>query len=175
MDGRFIAFWTLDPKTNGDIWVLPLEGDRKPFPLLHTEFSEKDPKFSPNGKWIAYSSDESGRGEIYVQSFPDLNNRKQVSTAGGANPEWRRDGRELFYLAADGNLMSVEVKTDGVFEASIPKSLFRIKSPRVATQNYEKLYTVTPDGERFLVRSAVSQEDPLTINVLTNWEKGLKQ
>lgn len=175
MDGRFIAFWTLDPKTNSDIWILPLEGDRKPIPLLHSEFNEVEARFSPNGKWIASSSDESGRHEIYVQSFPDKNNRKRVSNSGGTNPVWRRDGRELFYLAADGNLMSVEVKSAGLFEVGKIIPLFQTKSPRVANQNFEKLYTVTPDGQRFLVRSREEQENPLAITVVVNWAAVLEK
>jgi Tol biopolymer transport system component len=95
-DGRFLLYRSSDPTMGWDLWALPLEGDRKPFPVVQTRFSERDPQFSPDGKWIAYQSDESGRHEIYVQPFAGQGGKSQVSTEGGAQVRWRRDGRELF-------------------------------------------------------------------------------
>src|SRR5450755_695915 len=100
-DGRYIIEGVSDPKTKGDIWVLPLFGDRKPFPYLQTDFSENDGKLSPNGQWLAYFSDETGRFEVYVQTFPTPGGKWQVSTNGGALPVWSRDGKELFFSGLD--------------------------------------------------------------------------
>jgi len=134
-DGRFLLYTaTRGPKTTKDkIWVLPLEGDKKPFPFLRTDFNEEDGQFSPDGHWIAYSSDESGRQEIYVSPFsPNPNGTASaargkwlISTGGGVEPQWRGDGRELYYLAPDGKLMAVDVTTKPVFQAGAPKSLFQ--------------------------------------------------
>ncbi len=100
-DGRFILYQNLDPKTNWDLWVLPLSGEQKPFPFLETDFDERQGRFSPDGKWIAYTSNASGEWQVYVQSFPASGGKWQVSTNGGAQPQWRRDGKELFYLSPD--------------------------------------------------------------------------
>lgn len=175
LDGRFILYENRDPKTKADLWVLPLEGDRQPFPLLQTEFNEQQARFSPNGKWVAYTSDESGTTQVYVQSFPASGNKWQVSTGGGDQPRWRRDGRELFYLAADGKLVAVEVKTDGTFEAGVPKPLFELHSPTVAGP-FAISYAATADGQRFLVlRSAVEQASTTPITVVVNWAAEVKQ
>ncbi|MCA1660594.1 MAG: hypothetical protein LC642_08695, partial [Verrucomicrobiaceae bacterium] len=116
-DGQFIVYQTINRKTKWDFWVLPMSGDRQPFPFLQTEFNEQAAQFSPDGKWIAYSSDESGAPEVYVQTFPASGGRWRVSTDGGRQPRWRRDGRELFYITADGKLMAVDVKLGATFEA----------------------------------------------------------
>ncbi|MDQ3256192.1 MAG: hypothetical protein M3R15_20235, partial [Acidobacteriota bacterium] len=173
-DGRFILYRSQDPQTKADIWVLPLEGDRQPFPLLQTEFNEQQARFSPNGKWIAYTSDESGTTQVYVQSFPAPGTKWQVSTGGGDQPRWRRDGRELFYLAADGKLMAVEVKTDGTFAAGVPKPLFEIHSPTVAGPIAIN-YAATADGQRFVGRSAVEEASTTPITVIVNWAAEVKQ
>lgn len=100
-DERFLTYFRSDPKTQLDQWVLPLFGDRQVFPFLNAEFNESQGQFSPDTKWMAYVSDESGVSQIYVQSFPTLTGKFQISTEGGSQPRWRRDGRELFYVAAD--------------------------------------------------------------------------
>src|SRR5207249_5041905 len=101
-DGRYIIYEYEDPKTKYDLWVLPMFGDRKPFPYVQSDFNEAHAKFSPDGKWVAYGSDEIGRTEIYVRRFPNAGAGKwQVSTGGGDQPYWRADGKELFYLAPD--------------------------------------------------------------------------
>jgi Tol biopolymer transport system component len=114
-DGRFLTYYRTDPKTGLDIWVLPLDGDRKPFPLIQTEFNESQSQFSPDGRWVAYVSDETGGPQIYVQSFPKLTGKWQVSTDGGTQPRWRHDGKELFYLALDQQLMAVTVLPGATF------------------------------------------------------------
>ena len=107
VDGHFIVYETEDAKTEVDLWALPLLGDQEPFPFLQTEFPEREGSLSPNGSWMVYDSTESGRREVYVQSFPTPGSKWQVSTQGGSTPKWRKDGRELFYLANDNRLMAV--------------------------------------------------------------------
>lgn len=106
-DGRFVLFSVAASKTGSDLWVLPLFGDRKPFPILQTALNESAGQFSPDGHWIAYASNESGRFEVYVAPFPGPGGKWQVSAAGGFFPRWRRDTREMFYLAPDNALMAV--------------------------------------------------------------------
>ena len=101
-DGRFVLYRSPGPMTGFDLWALPLDGDRKPFPVVQTTFEERDGQFSPDGKWIAYQSNESGRVEIYVQPFPGTGRKERISTSGGTQVRWRRDGKELFYIALDG-------------------------------------------------------------------------
>ncbi len=95
-----------------DLWALPLDGDRKSFPVVQTKFNERDGQFSPDGKWIAYQSDESGRWEVYVQPFVGPGGKLQISTNGGAQVRWRRDGKELFYIGLDNRLMAVPIRLD---------------------------------------------------------------
>jgi Tol biopolymer transport system component len=124
-DGRYIIEETLDISKSGtDIWVLPLFGDRKSFPYLNTNFNEHHAKLSPDGKWLAYVSDETKRNEVYVQTFPNPGGKWQVSTNGGSLPVWSRNGNELFFVGADRRMMAVEVKGGSTFAAGVPKSLF---------------------------------------------------
>ena len=101
-DGRYILYTAQSPTTGNDVWVLPLFGDRTPTPVAQTAASESHGRFSPDGHWIAYTSNEGGQPDVYVQSFPGPGSKSQVSRDGGTHPVWRADGRELFYLAADG-------------------------------------------------------------------------
>jgi Tol biopolymer transport system component len=136
-DGRYIIESVADSKTGLDIWVLPLFGDRKPFPYLQTEFNEGSAKLSPNGQWLAYSSNATTRYEIYVQTFPTHGGQWQVSTNGGSRPVWSRDGKELFFIGADQKLMAVEVKNSVKFEASAPKPLFDTRLGRDLSLSYD--------------------------------------
>ena len=175
-DGRFIAYSILaanNPKNFTDLWVLPLFGERKPTPYVQAESWEAQARFSPDGRWIAYQSTESGGPEVYVQSFPVSSGKVRISTQGGADPRWRRDGKELFYLAADHKLMAVEVKTGSAFEAGVPKALFQ--APIIDLYDAYKHYTVTNDGQRFLIVTPAEEvaSDPIT--VVLNWTAGLKQ
>jgi Tol biopolymer transport system component len=118
------------PKTGSDLWALPPAGDRNSFPVVQTPFDEADGQFSPNGRWVAYQSNESKQFEIYVCSFPGPCAPRQVSTAGGSQPRWRPDGKELFYVAADARLMAVpiEVGVDSrTLERGAPKPLFKTR------------------------------------------------
>jgi Tol biopolymer transport system component len=151
-DGQFILFAQLDATTKWDLWVVPVGGDRKPVPVVRTEFNEGDGQISPDGNWIAYWSDESGRWEIYVRSFPRGGARVtaskwQVSTQGGTWPRWRGDGRELFFKAQDGKIMAVPVKEGSTFEAGVPAVLFDTHELEPDNLTYD----VRPDGQQFLV------------------------
>src|SRR5262249_12637138 len=140
-DGRLVLFNELNPKTKWDVSILSLS-DRKVTPYLQGEFDEVAPMFSPDGRWVAYSSNESGRYEVYVQAFPGPGGKWQVSTTGGVSPVWRRDGKELYYLSVDQKLMSVSVKTGEAFETEAPKVLF----PMHVRNDPSRLYDVSADG-----------------------------
>jgi len=165
-DGRYIIEEVEDPKTKSDIWVLPLFGDRRPFPYLQTDFVEQVGKLSPNGQRLAYVSDETNRMEIYVQTFPTPGGKWQVSTNGGTNPVWSWDGKKLFFGGADQKMMVVEVKEGGKFEASVPKPLFDIRT------GPEGWLDVCKDGH-FLIPTPVEASVPITIVV--NWTARLKK
>jgi Tol biopolymer transport system component len=170
-DGRYIIELTTDPRTKGDVWVLPLFGDRKPFPYLQTEYDEFLARLSPNGHWLAYQSDETNRYEIYVQGFPNHAGKWQISTNGGSTPVWSWDGKELFYIAADQKLMAVEVKGGAEFEAGVPKPLFQ---PRIGPNPTGfPWFDVSKDG-LFLIPSPVEQASTL-MNVVVNWTAGLRK
>ena len=170
-DGRFLLYSTVDPKTKVDLWVLPLEGDRKPFPFLQTEFNEFNGQFSPDGRWIAYTSDESGRNEIYVAPFPGPGGKQQISTSVGRQPRWRGDGKEIFYLAPDNKLMAAEVNGQGAsLVVGAVRSLFEVH-----WYEYGYAYDVTTDGRRFLVNTAVEQKASAPITLALNWTADLKR
>ena len=165
-----------DKPGNLDLWILPMTGDRKPFPYLETAANEGHGHFSPDGKWIVYASDESGKTEIYVQGFPEKNVGKwQISNGGGDQPLWRRDGKELLYLAPDRSLVSVDVRVTGnglLF--GTPKTLFQtvLRSGLTTTKGE---YMVTKDGQRFLMNVPLEDTTKLPITVVLNWTKLLKQ
>jgi len=171
-DGRFLVYSDVHPKTRYDIWILPLVGDRKPVAYLRSEFDEGQSQVSPNGRWLAYTSNESGRMEVYVRSFPVPEGKWQVSSSGGADPRWRRDGNELFYIAADGKLMALPVETGSVFEAGRPRPLFdtAVKDLWEDARNH---YEVTPDGDRFLVVRPMEHVGSLPFTVVVNWTAAL--
>jgi Tol biopolymer transport system component len=184
-DGRYLLYTVLDTKTSTDLWVLgDLSGpseNHKPMPYLQTQFNERQGQFSPDGHWIAYASDESGINQyhIYVQSFPAGAGKFLVSTGvGGTQPRWSRDGKEIFYIAADGKLMAVGVQTAPRFEAAAPKALFDPLIARGRTTPWVYFrYDVTADGKRFLVNSvsnAPESSAPTPITVVVNWLAGLK-
>jgi Tol biopolymer transport system component len=175
-DGRFLLYNDHDASTGSGLWTLPLFGDRKPQPFLQTRFITRHARFSPEARWVAYVSGESGRLEVYVESFPIPSGKKQISIDGGTQPRWRRDGRELFFLAADGKLMAVPIKGDAALEIGAPAALFEahIGAPfgDASTFLERQQYDVTPNGERFLINRASSEALPIT--VVLNWTAGLK-
>ena len=166
-DGRYIIEVVLDAKTKRDIWVLPLFGDRKPFPFLKTVFDERNAKVSPNGQWLAYTSDETKRDEVYVQTFPTAGGKWRLSTDGGGYPIWGREGKELFFIGADGKLMAVDVAGGAKFEASVPKPLFDSRLVKLATTWYD----VSKDG-RFLIPIQIEQPNE-SVSMVVNWMAGL--
>src|SRR5207253_482275 len=170
-DGRYLTYYRPDDKTQLDIWVLPLFGDRKPFAYVHGDYNESQGQFSPDGKWMAYVSDESGTPQIYVQSFPTLTGKWQVSTGGGSEPRWRRDGTELFYVAPDRKLMSVAVKSGATFQADAPRALFETE---LAFAPIRHNYSVSPDGQRFLLNAPADVASP-PMTLVQNWTAGLKK
>ena len=177
-DGRFIAFSSGTPSSLGDMWILPLDGDRKPFAYLQTKAREGSGRFSPDGRWMAYVSNESGQPEVYVQAFrgapAGTGGKWQVSSGGGGQPAWRRDGRELFYLSGpDARLMAVEVKTGETFEAGSPRVLFDT-GLAAARRGPRNDYSASPDGQRFLLRVPTSAASE-PVQVLVNWPAVLKR
>jgi eukaryotic-like serine/threonine-protein kinase len=170
-DGRYIIYAENNPKTKADLWVLALDGNRQAFPFAQTPFKELDARFSRDGKWVAYTSDESGSDEVYVQAFPTVGGKLRISTKGGREAQWQRDGKELFYLAADGMLMSVEVKSGPTFEASAPRALFALRSINDDGGSYE----VTGDGQRFLVVTSLVEAHAAPLTVVLNWTAELKR
>ena len=182
-DGNSIVYEVSESKTSLDLWVLPLTGDRKPSPLLRTPFAESHGQISPDGKWFAYKSNETGRNEVYVQPFPSGAGKWQISTSGGEYFRWRRDGRELFYMsqASGGKMMAVDVKSSGSkFEAGAPKELFDspyINLPHLRGGIYHT-FAVSADGQRFLIPHPPSSDaavQSMPIAVVMNWAAGLKK
>ena len=154
-DGRYIAYQSQGKKTVWDVWVLPTFGDRKPIPVVASPFLELDPKFSPDGRLLAYQSNESGRSEIYVQTFPGAGGKWQISTSGGVDPSWRADGKELYYRAADQKLMAVDIQAGSTFQAGIPRPLF---PARIQTGTSRNNYVASADGQRFLLVAPLGRE-----------------
>ena len=170
-DGRFLVYAALDSKTQWDLWTLPMNaaaGSRQqPEPFLRTDFNESNGQFSPDGHWMAYVSDESGRQDIYVESFPVSGNRRKISANGGSQPRWRRDGQELFYVGPDGTLMAVSVTSSGTFEAAAPRPLFKTRITDTGTNGMN--YAVTSDGQRFLVHTITDDTPTSSMTLLLNW------
>lgn len=183
-DGRFLLYTAINPKTGRDLWVLPLEGDHKPIPFMITDFGETDGRFSPDMRWIAYVSDESGSDEIYVRGFSATSARPSsegegrwlISKGGGTGPRWRRDGKELFYRAPNGNMMVVEIMADHGFRAATPKPLFQAPPDLTTLSTFysHSTWDVSPDGNRFLLASP-SIESSSSFNVVLNWTALLKK
>ena len=171
-DGRYAIYDTVQGPTQ--LWALPLFGDRKPFAFVLGYFGAGSAQFSPNGHYIAYASGETGRNEVYVQTFPQHTGRWEISTAGGAEPMWRRDGKELYYLTPDEKLMAVDVNTtSSTFQAGNPKELFK---PQLVPMSYfRNIYVPSPDGQRFLMATPVSETKPEPITVVVNWQSMLKK
>jgi hypothetical protein len=169
-DGRYLAYYRQDPqgKNGTDIWILPLFGDKKPFPFLASPFNEAQASFSPDGRWLAYVSDESGKYGVYVVPFPQRNGKWQVSTGGGLDPRWRRDGKELFYVSPADELIAVDVREkSGSLEFGNPRTLFLTNS--VAA------YDVAPDGNKLIILSRTPESSTEPLMLVTHWPALLKQ
>jgi len=162
-DGKYL----LGFKT-GELWYVSIS-DQQSKPLLQGKWVARNAQFSPDGRWMAYSSNETGNSEVYVSPFPSTDNKWQVSRGGGEEPRWRRDGRELFYLSAEGKMMAVAVKTGGNFEAGSPQTLFQthLRQPISAVDRVS--YDVTADGQKFLVNTKVDEPNAAPLSVILNW------
>ena len=172
-DGKFLAYWAVGSATGRDIWIAPLTGERKPQPFLQTKFNEMQARFSPDSRWIAYQSEESGRYEVYVQPFPGPGGKWQISTNGGTTPVWAQNGRELFYMSS-GNFMSVSVTAQPTFSASTPR-IVADYPPFLMGRLSNGVYDVSADGQRFLfVRANVENGPPDEVRVVLNWTEELK-
>ncbi len=172
-DGRYLIYAQVNPVTgSADLFALPLEGDRKPVVLADSSANEDQGQFSPDGHWVAYTSNESGLSEIYVIPFPPApgSGRWQVSRGGGVQPRWRRDGRELFYISLDWTMMAVPVVTAPVFQAGTPERLFNTEMVDTGIRTGPMSWDIAPDGKRFLIITDKSQETSL--NVILNWRPG---
>jgi Tol biopolymer transport system component len=168
-DGRHIAY-AHNPGTgfSFDLWALPLFGDRKPFPLVKTPFGEANATFSPDDRWLAFQSNESGQPQIYVQPFPATGGKFMVSKDGGWQPMWRRDGKELFFISPDARMMAAAIDTTGQFQAGIPTALFPVSTfPNALAPGWQ--YAVTKDGKRFLVNLVQRPSRTIPLTVVVNW------
>lgn len=178
-DGRFIIFMERGVKTRMDLWALPMFGERREYQLLNSPFDEQNPQLSPDGRWLAYSSDETGNYEIYVQSFSADGrlgaDKRRVSTAGGTLPVWRRDGGELFFITLDGEMMASSVKTGGAeFEFAAPKPLFKTRMMALEHSTYHE-YDVSPDGQKFIIGTLIGDTKAQPPTVILNWTADLKK
>jgi Tol biopolymer transport system component len=172
-DGRFLLYDSLDPKRGFDIWTLPLEGDSKPFEVVQTDFNERLAQFAPDGTWIAYQSDKTGRVEIYVQPFPSPGGDSRVSVDGGAQVRWNPNGKELFYVAPDDRLMAVPIRfaSNGkTVEVGTPLGLFTTKVGSGAPNMNRQQYMVAPDGQSFVMNSVLGEASTSPITVILNWK-----
>jgi len=173
-DGKFLLFGTGDGTAVGQTWVLPLTGDRKPVPLTQNTYVTNSARFSPDGNWVAYGSNESARFEVYVMPFDGGTGKWQISTQGGIQPIFRRDGKELFYWSPDNTLISVPItlKPQGV-EVGAAHPLFRFNNP-LGTVGIVSPYDTSADGQRFVLITTPEQS-PRPITLVTNWTAELKK
>jgi Tol biopolymer transport system component len=179
LDGKRLAFHEI-AGTGFHLWTLPLERDGtglragKPELFLQTQFNERSPSFSPDGRWLAYVSKEPGRKEVevYVQPFPATGGRFQISQSSGFQPLWRADGKELFFLSQDGSIMSTAIDTKGEFQSGIPNQLFANSGLTAAAR---RQYAVTRDGNRFLLNTPARAADDAPLTVVVNWLAGIQK
>ena len=170
-DGKALLFQEgVFPETLHDIMLLPLDGDRTPRPLLRTRYNERYPALSPDGRWLAYGSDESGRWEVYARHYPDLKDITRISTEGGVAPMWSPDGSELFYWDTNRNtLVSVSVRTGGTLEVGKPR-LFAGGDFSFGGNSWYRNYDISPDGKTLvMILRGKSGPSPKQFNVVLNW------
>jgi Tol biopolymer transport system component len=176
--GRWLLYGLLSAGP-WELWILPLTGnDHKPWRYLASQYNESQGRFSPDGHFVAYTSDESGKNEVYVQTFPQASGGKWLISKGGTMPHWRHDGKELFYLSADSRMMVIDVTTTPEFRYGNPKALFAAPifgGPR--TLNVTR-YDVAPDGQKFLINALAADASTAPaspITVVLNWQMGLRR
>jgi eukaryotic-like serine/threonine-protein kinase len=175
-DGRFLLYRSQSQGSNTsqwNLWAVPVDGDPKPFPVVQTNFDDRDGQFSPDGKWIAFESNESGRYEVYIQPFPS-GPKVPVSAGGGAQARWRRDGRELFYIAIDGRLIAVPIRFTGIArppEIGVGVPLFMTNVGGAFAQGVSRQqYAVSADGQRFLMNTLAEGANASPITLILNWK-----
>jgi Tol biopolymer transport system component len=166
-DGRQLAFDVLPASRRFDIKTLSMEGTSKPVDYLVSDGSEHSARFSPDGRFVAYASNESGTNEVYVQTFPPSGGKWQISSGGGVQPKWRGDGKEIFFLSPDDTMRAVPVSIGATFEPGVPKALFKRAIERGVAPRSR--YTVTPDGQRFIVNAARVASQSAPFAVVLNW------
>jgi serine/threonine protein kinase/Tol biopolymer transport system component len=175
LDGRLLLYQNPSARGDADLWVLPLDKERKPYPVAQTEYQEQLGQFSPEAKWMAWQSDESGRDEIYLQPLPGsktTGGKRRISTNGGQQVRWRRDGKELFYVAPDNKLMAVPIQFspgETSVEAGNPSVLFPVRLTGRTQTSFGYQYVASADGQRFLMYVPSEEPDP-PINVIMNWK-----
>ena len=169
-NGQIVAFEQISERGDADLWTVPLDGSRAPAPVLASAFNERGLHFSPDGQFAAFTSDETGRGEIYVAPSTLLSAKKRISSGGGSIGRWSPDGRELFYLAADRHLMAVAIHTAPALKIGVPVALFAING-KWPWRDFD----VSPDGKRFLavVPQMMANEQPLT--AVMNWTAQMRR
>jgi dipeptidyl aminopeptidase/acylaminoacyl peptidase len=173
-DGRYLLFTSRDPKGGTDIWALTMDGSSKAFPVVQTAFEEQSAQFSPDAKWIAYQSDESGRSEVYVRRFPGPGEKWRISVEGGAQARWRSDGRELMYVSRSDRLMAVPITLPSSPSESpdigTPVPLFTPPLGGAVQQgDFRHQYMLSPDGQRILV-ATVREPETAPITLILNWQ-----
>ena len=172
-DGRYVLYTEIGP-AGYDLPVVSMAGEHKSEKLVQGPFNETQGQFSPDGRWISYSSDESGRYEIYVTSFKGAPGKFQISTGGGAQSRWRGDGKELYYIAPGGRMMAVPVKSTGEsFERETPRQLFEARWMVGLSTNY--VYDVSRDGQRFVAVQPIENEASEPLTLITNWPAALRK
>ena len=154
--------------------MLPLSGDRRPFPFAQTAAGEDNASFAPDGRWIAYESTQNAQSDVYVRPFPPTSGQSQIqiSKNGGRLPRWRSDGKELFFLASEGTMMAVDIAVTRQFEAGVPRALFS-RGALVSVRG--RSYDVSKDGKRFLVNLPPEQSAPAPLTVIVNWLATIQQ
>jgi Tol biopolymer transport system component len=179
-NGSFLLYVVVNPKTNSDVWVLSLDGSPKSVPFLRSDAAESQAQFSPDPqgapRWVAYTSNESGRDEVQLRTFPDAQNRLVVSSDGGHSPKWRRDGKELFYVASDGTVMVVAISGNPL-RVGAPTPLFHaprgFAEPDATGRRSSAAWDATPDGQRFLLAAPIESGATSPFTVMLNWQTGL--
>ena len=173
-DGQWLVVEDNSRDTGRDLWLVPIDGKNEAKPIARTRFQEWGGRLSPDDRWMAFVTDESGSSEVYVMPFMDAGDKKRISTGGGISPRWRRDGRELFYVSPEtGSVMAVVVAAMPTFAAGLPVRLFDLQPGNTARRPREIGYDVSADGRRFLVSTPPEQPQPRGIAVVLNWQREL--
>ena len=175
-DGNVLIYNVTDPKNSGDVMALPLVGRREPRSVVATAADERLGTVSPNGRWLAYISNETGTYEVYVRAYPGPGVTRQVSTNSGFEPLWRGDSEELFYIASDQTLMAVDFKSNvATFEVGPPKPLFTTRIKSMESQAGARHYGAAADGQRFFIANATEDAQSAAMTVVLNWAAALEQ